>query len=89
MKIAAYASHRRLCGSNGQLGADTFEYASECCVEEDNKCVSEKNCRKPVANCVFERADGTKEVYKSYGAKECGQCVAVEEIDPVEVEAPY
>ena len=87
--VSSYASHRRLCGSNQQLGADTFEYSSDCCEERDNKCISKKQCRRPVANCVYEREDGTKEVYKSTGAKECGQCMEVDPTDPAEVVSPF
>jgi len=85
----SYASHRRLCGSNQQLGGDTFEYSSACCEEKDNKCISEKKCRRPVANCIFERSDGTKEVYKSSGGRECGQCMPTDPEIPAEVESPF
>lgn len=88
-KVQSYASHRRLCGVNQQLGGDTFEYSMECCEEKDNKCVSQKNCRTPVANCVFERSDGSTEIYTSRGAKECGQCQAVDELAPAEVVTPF
>ena len=89
VKTTGYASHRRLCGINEQLGADTFEYSSECCQEVDNKCVSTKQCRTPVAVCRFVRSDGEDEIYTSRGARECGQCRPVDGLEPSEVTAPY
>ena len=88
-QVQSYASHRRLCGTNKQLGWDTFEYSMVCCEEKDNRCVSQKNCRTPVASCIFERSDGSTEVYKSRGLKECGQCQAVDDLDPEEIVTPY
>ena len=84
-----YASHRRLCGPNQQLGGDTFEYSSDCCEKKDNKCISKKQCRRPVADCVFVRSDGSKEVYKSTGVKECGQCMPADPEAPAEIQCAF
>ena len=83
--VSSYASHRRLCGSNQQLGVDTFDYSKECCEKKDNQCISERQCRRPVATCVYVREDGSKDYYKSSGVKDCGQCVAKDLEDPAEV----
>ena len=73
---------------NQQIGWDTFEYSTQCCEEKNNKCVSEKNCRKPVASCVYERSDGSQEIYKASGANKCGQCQELNPVEPSEVQAP-
>ena len=87
--VSSYASHRRLCGPNQQIGGDTFEYSSECCEKRDDKCISEKQCRRAVANCVYVREDGSKDIYKSSGVRECGQCVPVSVEEPAEVVTPF
>lgn len=74
----AYNSNFNLCGSNQQLGVNTFVYSTECCEKNDNKeCISVRQCRRSMANCVQRDDQGeVVSLYKAYGVKDCGACGA-------------